>query len=258
MKNLKFILLALVHLVFLVNSAQAHYDPNIGRWLGRDPIMEEGGVNLYGFIENDGVNHIDALGQVKYEFKHVKKEGLSLNGVGSFGQPGPNTFSLFDAGSRSAVSYTRTIGRKGFLYSGTANCNSITGANCDSNSGGGIFVYAVPEQGDEGCKWEFSLTAKIVANSELMTTGQGGATVNAQTIDGDVPGGYSQFAHAESWSGSGPSAKIGQGSVKKCLSSGKVLIATVEPSLRVSVIDGVASGLIYISVDSEKKVGGCK
>ncbi|MBJ7257089.1 MAG: hypothetical protein JHD23_08510 [Akkermansiaceae bacterium] len=40
MKNLKFILLALVHLVFLANSAQAHYDPNIGRWLSRDPINE--------------------------------------------------------------------------------------------------------------------------------------------------------------------------------------------------------------------------
>lgn len=258
MKNLKFILLALVHLVFLVNSAQAHYDPNIGRWLSRDPIMEEGGVNLYGFIDNDGVNHIDALGQVKYEFKHVKKEGLSLNGVGSFGQPGPNTFSLFDAGSRSAVSYTRTIGRKGFLYSGTANCNSITDANCDSNSGGGIFVYAIPETGDEGCKWKFDLTVKLVANTELMTLGEGIATVNAQTIDSNVPGGYSQFAQAQSISGSGPKSKIGQGSVEKCLTSGKVLIATVEPSLRVSVIGGVASGLIYISIDSETRAGGCK
>jgi RHS repeat-associated protein len=27
-----------------------YYDPKIGRWLSRDPIEEEGGVNLYGFI----------------------------------------------------------------------------------------------------------------------------------------------------------------------------------------------------------------
>ncbi|MBJ7257663.1 MAG: RHS repeat-associated core domain-containing protein [Akkermansiaceae bacterium] len=65
MKNLKFILLALVHLVFLANSAQAHYDPNVGRWLSRDPIMEEGGVNLYGFVGNDSVNHIDNQGLEK-------------------------------------------------------------------------------------------------------------------------------------------------------------------------------------------------
>ncbi len=62
MKYLKFILLALVHLVFLANTAQAHYDPNIGRWLSRDPIAERGGVNLYGFVGNDGVGKIDKLG----------------------------------------------------------------------------------------------------------------------------------------------------------------------------------------------------
>jgi hypothetical protein len=62
MKNLKLILLALVHLVFLANSASAHYDPNIGRWLSRDPIMEEGGVNLFGFIDNNSLNSTDYLG----------------------------------------------------------------------------------------------------------------------------------------------------------------------------------------------------
>ena len=62
MKNLKFILLALVHFVFLANSAQAHYDPNIGRWLSRDPIAERGGVNLYGFVKNDAINNWDLLG----------------------------------------------------------------------------------------------------------------------------------------------------------------------------------------------------
>jgi RHS repeat-associated protein len=39
-----------------------HYDPVNGRWLSRDPIGEAGGVNLYGFLENDGVNSIDVLG----------------------------------------------------------------------------------------------------------------------------------------------------------------------------------------------------
>jgi hypothetical protein len=62
MKNLKIILLALVHLVFLANSAKAHYDANIGRWLSRDPIAERGGVNLYGFVGNDGLNNRDYLG----------------------------------------------------------------------------------------------------------------------------------------------------------------------------------------------------
>jgi RHS repeat-associated protein len=41
------------------------YDPVTGRWPSRDPIEEEGGVNLYGFVGNDGMNWVDALGQAK-------------------------------------------------------------------------------------------------------------------------------------------------------------------------------------------------
>ena len=40
-----------------------YYDPMTGRWPCRDPIEEEGGINLYGFVGNDGVNHWDYLGQ---------------------------------------------------------------------------------------------------------------------------------------------------------------------------------------------------
>ncbi|MEI6607735.1 MAG: RHS repeat-associated core domain-containing protein, partial [Verrucomicrobiota bacterium] len=38
------------------------YDPLTGRWPSRDPIGEEGGLNLYGFVGNDGVDNIDLLG----------------------------------------------------------------------------------------------------------------------------------------------------------------------------------------------------
>jgi hypothetical protein len=39
-----------------------YYNPSTGRWLGRDPIAERGGVNLYGMIQNDAVNYVDYLG----------------------------------------------------------------------------------------------------------------------------------------------------------------------------------------------------
>ena len=38
------------------------YNPTDGRWPSRDPIEEEGGVNLYGMLGNDAVNRIDLLG----------------------------------------------------------------------------------------------------------------------------------------------------------------------------------------------------
>jgi len=44
------------------------YDANFGRWLSRDPIEEEGGLNLYSYTFNNPVNWVDPLGlDVWYE-----------------------------------------------------------------------------------------------------------------------------------------------------------------------------------------------
>jgi RHS repeat-associated protein len=41
-----------------------YYDPMTGRWPSRDPIGKKGGVNLYGFIKNQGPNLFDYLGLI--------------------------------------------------------------------------------------------------------------------------------------------------------------------------------------------------
>jgi RHS repeat-associated protein len=38
------------------------YDPDLGRWLSRDPIGEAGGINLYGYGGNSPINRTDPLG----------------------------------------------------------------------------------------------------------------------------------------------------------------------------------------------------
>jgi hypothetical protein len=38
------------------------YSPETGRWPSRDPIEEEGGVNLYGFVVNSPVRRVDPYG----------------------------------------------------------------------------------------------------------------------------------------------------------------------------------------------------
>ena len=48
----------------LYNYGYRYYDPQLGRWLSRDPIGVKGGVNLYSFVVNDGVNWVDLLGNV--------------------------------------------------------------------------------------------------------------------------------------------------------------------------------------------------
>ena len=48
------------------------YDPVTGRWPSRDPIGESGGMNLYGFVGNDGVNKADMLGLLLVEYPEKK------------------------------------------------------------------------------------------------------------------------------------------------------------------------------------------
>src|SRR5437764_12126723 len=39
------------------------YDPDLGRWLSRDPIAERGGINLYGYVRSGPFNKIDPFGE---------------------------------------------------------------------------------------------------------------------------------------------------------------------------------------------------
>lgn len=39
-----------------------NYDPIDGRWISRDPIAEEGGYNLYCFVNNETVSSFDFKG----------------------------------------------------------------------------------------------------------------------------------------------------------------------------------------------------
>ncbi|MDD4406128.1 MAG: RHS repeat-associated core domain-containing protein [Parabacteroides sp.] len=46
----------------LVYYGYRYYSPALGRWLSRDPIEEQGGLNLYAFVNNDPVNKVDIGG----------------------------------------------------------------------------------------------------------------------------------------------------------------------------------------------------
>jgi RHS repeat-associated protein len=75
-----------------------YYDPVTGRWPSRDPIGEGGGLNLYGFVGNMGVQFVDVLGNKRHEPKNplvqwkiyedkdeYKKEMLDKGKAGSVG-----------------------------------------------------------------------------------------------------------------------------------------------------------------------------
>jgi len=47
----------------LLRFGARDYDPNIGRWLSKDPSLFRGGVNLYAYSYNDPINYIDVDGK---------------------------------------------------------------------------------------------------------------------------------------------------------------------------------------------------
>ena len=46
----------------LVYYGYRYYDANMGRWINRDPIGEQGGVNLYAMVSNNPIRRWDGLG----------------------------------------------------------------------------------------------------------------------------------------------------------------------------------------------------
>jgi RHS repeat-associated protein len=52
----------------LIDYSQRSYDPNSGRFLSRDLIEEDGGVNVYGFVTNDPISNFDVLGLAGFFF----------------------------------------------------------------------------------------------------------------------------------------------------------------------------------------------
>jgi RHS repeat-associated protein len=106
----------------LINYGRRHYNPALGRFLGRDPIEEKGGLHLYAFVKNRPTNNWD-------------KNGLLLGGVtvaGSY-QAGLPILGAGGQGSFSYVGYT-------------GNGGSVNAGNSVLLSGGGYYNVAGDSQ----------------------------------------------------------------------------------------------------------------
>jgi RHS repeat-associated protein len=55
-------------------SGYRYYNPSTGSWLSRDPIGEEGGVNLYGFVAADPISYVDPHGLDKLKLNYMTRE----------------------------------------------------------------------------------------------------------------------------------------------------------------------------------------
>jgi RHS repeat-associated protein len=104
----------------LVYYGYRWYSPEIGKWVSRDPIGEEGGVSLYGMVENDVVNQRDKLGLKKhaltYDLSGDEGEWLSFARFG-FGLDG--RLSRFSQVADDVEAKLRATGSK-------SECNCVT------------------------------------------------------------------------------------------------------------------------------------
>lgn len=60
--------LLLFALLLANQAAHAFYDSSKGKWINRDPIEEDGGANLNGFVVNSPVDQADHLGLITIGF----------------------------------------------------------------------------------------------------------------------------------------------------------------------------------------------
>jgi RHS repeat-associated protein len=152
------------------------YDPNLQRWLNRDPIQEGGGINLFNFADNAPLGYIDILGL----------QGTNLNPIAPFlpynpiTPPSPTTPILVpprdptwppptnqppqnpNPTSIPPQSYTNTINLEPYTYSGNGRAaNNFL--DCPFGKDG------MHTQGRWGKK-DHSLPVRIIFNSPTNGT----------------------------------------------------------------------------------------
>ncbi|MFD2160623.1 RHS repeat domain-containing protein [Rubritalea tangerina] len=164
-----------------------HYNPALGRWLSRDPIEEEGGVNLYGFVGNDVVNKTDVFGL----WKRVKgsshtwcaEEGDTLSSLASKGEYGGNAANwscLWPTNDTQDHGYPNTI-QPGDKYDAT---NLVT--PCSENK---LHITTHGERLRRGQEGAYGITLTRVPPSEIAekirtASGEGSSPISYMFLGG--------------------------------------------------------------------------
>ena len=76
-----------------------YYNALTGRWLSRDPLEEEGGLNLYGFNKNDAIRFTDYLGEWPQLFQDPETGAFAF----------ADTYNVYYLGKFRAVSCRQVV-----------------------------------------------------------------------------------------------------------------------------------------------------
>jgi hypothetical protein len=96
--------------------------PETGRWASRDPIEEEGGINLYGFVGNGSTGGVDYLGLSADLERYFAR--VAFKGAGDFDPSG------------SFGAWTSDVYRSGFNHSPVKNAIAAVKAKFEQEDSG--------------------------------------------------------------------------------------------------------------------------
>ena len=161
------------------------YSSAIGRWMSRDPLGEEGGINLYGFVLNDPVNGIDPFGLWTFEV------GISMNG--QIGPINVNVNMGIAVDGHGNVGWVNTVGGGGGV-----GANASGGVSFSVSSGDCIQDLAGPF-GNASASLDAGLGGSVDAFSGPGSHGQtvagGGFTIGIGAGGGWSVGGTQTWVH---------------------------------------------------------------
>ena len=106
-----------------------YYEPRLGRWLSRDPIEEDGGLNLYGFVGNAPINRVDYLGRISLSLGISGFIATPSLGARFTASPGLQLSydTLFEFGRDGGGWYCQTCATGTVKFTFGAGINSIAG-----------------------------------------------------------------------------------------------------------------------------------
>jgi uncharacterized protein RhaS with RHS repeats len=158
----KFLLGLLTLLVVTQAHAMRWYSPSTGRWFSRDPIGEQGGLNLYVIAGNDVVNRYDRFGLCSCQVTSATLEKLGFaywyNG---FHWDVVGRVKFADRQNCVAVQYQKSRAS----HNGKPILQAGTGGPLDGN----WHIDSSPYQGDDNIIWgdiSHSPGVDIVRNTE--------------------------------------------------------------------------------------------
>ena len=122
LRRLALILLLIVMCITGAGQALAFYNPGTGRWLSKDPIEEDGGINLYAAANNNFNSYYDPTGLLTTPFTGT----YSMTPVVVVPHPSPGSANPFSkAGMFGAFTsgYFLSVG----IVDGSSNYVTVSG-----------------------------------------------------------------------------------------------------------------------------------